>query len=159
MARGHLDVLSPLAAFAIQVLDSRIRKSHVPVFVRQVVVEGPITDLVACAIGSSVGIGTAAVTLLQEALVLAFDLVIEDDPLNACLALLEALSGAKVGAIDLGVVNQLPRLIQPAIEPLTHLVAAITPTMGLEDIAPAIAQHHGVRSSAERHGANQTAFA
>jgi hypothetical protein len=74
----QLDVLVVLAAVEL-VLDAVIREMHLAIEVRQVVLACPVADLVVGTVGSSVAVRSIAVVLLQELLVLAFEILLEDD--------------------------------------------------------------------------------
>jgi hypothetical protein len=52
---------------------------HLAIEVRQVVLARPVADLVLAAVGSSVAVRSVAVVVLQELLVLAFEILLEDD--------------------------------------------------------------------------------
>ena len=70
MGREQLDVLVVFAAIDL-VLDAVVREVHLAIEVRQVVLARPVADLVVVAVGSSVAVGSVAVVVLQELLVLA----------------------------------------------------------------------------------------
>jgi hypothetical protein len=61
------------------VLDSVVGKMHVVVEVRQVVIACPAVDLVLITTGPAVAVGAVAIVLLQEFLVLALEVLFEDD--------------------------------------------------------------------------------
>jgi hypothetical protein len=85
----------------------------------------PRRDLFRPRSGSPGAVRTAAVPLLQELLVVALQLVIENDAADACAALTETLLGAEVGALDLGIVRQFTRLPQARVERLAGLVITL----------------------------------
>src|SRR5436309_5375230 len=70
----------------------------------------PFANLLACSRRSSVAVRPVAVGCLEEPLVLAFELVIEDDSMDARAIVLEPFRGAKVGPIKLRVMRKLARL-------------------------------------------------
>jgi hypothetical protein len=76
--REELDVLMVLAAVDL-VLDPVIREMHLAVEVREVVLASPIAYLGFAAVWSSVAVRSVAVVVLQELLVLAFEILLEDD--------------------------------------------------------------------------------
>ena len=76
--REQLDVLVVLAAIHL-VLDAVVREVHLAIEVRQVVLASPVADLVVGAVRSSVGVCSAAVMVLEEFLVLAREVLLEDD--------------------------------------------------------------------------------
>ena len=63
---------------AVLVFDARVGKLDVAIVVRELVLDGPTMDLFRRAIGPSVALGLAAIALLQELLVLALQLVVEE---------------------------------------------------------------------------------
>jgi len=99
-----LDVLVVVTAVDVLVLDAEIGELDVPVEVGQAVVVRPVANLVLAAIGPALGVRPTPVALVQPLLVLTLELVVQDDPIDACTALLEPLRLAQIGAIDLCVV-------------------------------------------------------
>src|SRR5882672_2705890 len=115
---------------------------HGVIEVREVVVACPIFDLARVAIGSSFTIRPARIGLLQPFLILALELVLEDDAVNVSALLSKPLRFAQVRAIELDVVRQLTRPADARIERLLMGVLAIT-TMGLQEVMAALRQRHG----------------
>jgi hypothetical protein len=143
---GHdLEILMPRAAVSVLVLDPRIRKPDVPIVVRQLVFPGPPSNLFGLAVRPAVAVPLAAITLVQESLIVALQLVVEDDAPDPTGTIPQSLLGALVGAIDLGVVRQLARLPEAGPEPLTGLVRAVVAleSVGFEKISPAVRQDNG----------------
>jgi hypothetical protein len=99
-----LDVLLAGPAALVLPLDPDVGKVHLLVEVRKVVRERPVLDLVRVPVGPAIAIRTS-VPLLQETLVVALQLVVEDDPAEASAAPGNALGGALVRSIDLDVVG------------------------------------------------------
>ena len=121
---GHdLDVLMPRAAVAVLVLDAGVREPDVPIVVRQLVLPRPPRNLFGLTVRPAVAVLLAAIALVEEALIVALELVVEDDAPNPTALAAQALLGALVGAIDLGVVRQLARLPEAGVEGLAGLVA------------------------------------
>ena len=118
MERHDFDVDVIQAAVDIDILDARIREMHVPVEVRQVVFARPFLNLRLTAIGPAIAIGTTSIPLLQELLVLSFQLAVELHAKNARLALLEPRRLSNIRAIDLRVVRTLPSLVRTRVERL-----------------------------------------
>jgi hypothetical protein len=80
---------------------------------------------------------------LQELLVLALQLVVQDDVLDACTALVEPLGFALERPIDLRVVLNLARLLEVRVERLVMVTTAVAiAAMRFEQIAPAIREHN-----------------
>ena len=103
------------------VLDARVGKLDVAVVVRKLVLHGPAMDLVRRSIGSAVAVGSTAIALLQELLVVALELVVEDDAPNHRALFAEALGVFQVRTVDLCVVGQLTRLPKARVEFLSDL--------------------------------------
>ncbi len=153
----NLDVLMPRAAVPVLVLDAGIREPDVPIVVRQFVLARPPRDLGGLAIRPAVAVLLASIALVEEPLIVALELVVEDDAPNPAALASQAFVGALIGAIDLGIVRQLAGLPDAGVEGLAGLVAAVIAlvAIGLEEIAPAVGQGNGAVFRAERRGANQ----
>src|SRR5258705_12803939 len=82
------------------------------------VLHRPAVNLFGCAIGSAVAIRPAAIPFLKELLVVALELVVEDDTADARALAAQTLGSLQVGAINLGVVGQFARLPEARAEPL-----------------------------------------
>ena len=76
--REQFDVLVKVPAIDLE-LDSVVGKMHLLIEVRQIVLARPVTDLVLVATRSAVAVGATAVRLLQELLVLALQVLLEED--------------------------------------------------------------------------------
>ncbi|MBY0496319.1 MAG: hypothetical protein K2Y23_19090 [Cyanobacteria bacterium] len=77
---GHdLEILVPRAAVSVLVLDPGVRKPDVTVVVRQLVFPGPSGNLFGLTVWPAVAVLLAAIALVQEALIVALELVVEDD--------------------------------------------------------------------------------
>ena len=112
--RDDLDVLSAPPAVGLLILDARVRKMHLLIEVRQVVFTRPFANLVWRSIGASVAVIVVFVALVQPALILSLELVIQHDVIHTRAALQEPRLCLFVGAIDLGVVLQLSGRTRPA---------------------------------------------
>ena len=77
--RLDLDVERAEVPVAVLVFDARVGKLDVAVVVRELVLDGPTMDLFRGSIRSAVAVRLAAIALLQELLILALQLVVEDD--------------------------------------------------------------------------------
>ena len=123
-----------------------------PIVVRQLVLPRPPRNLFGLTVRPAVAVLLAAIALVQEPLIVALQLVVEDDAPNPTALAAEALLGALVGAIDLGVVRQLARLPEAGVEGLAGLVGAVVTlvAVGFEEVAPAVRQRHGAVVRAER---------
>src|SRR5712691_1491495 len=83
MGGHHLDVVHLASPIGALIFNAEVGTLHVVVDDRQVVLDRPLRDFFAAPIGPPVAVCAVAVSLLQKRLVLAFQLVIEDDPLKA----------------------------------------------------------------------------
>jgi len=108
VGRDDFDILAVPASVRLLVLDPRIWKVDLVIEVWQVVFIRPFTNLVSGPIGMSVVVVAVPVTLVQPALVVAFELVVEDDAVDAGAALEEPRLGLFIGSVDLEVVLQFP---------------------------------------------------
>ena len=102
----------------VSILDAGIGEMDLLIEVRQVVLARPLFDLLGLRVGPAVAVSIAAIPLLQEPLIVAFQLAIEFDANDACLAALEPFSGLQIGTIDLRVMRPFARLVGARIEGL-----------------------------------------
>ena len=123
-----------------------------PIVVRQLVFPRPACDLVGLTVRPAVAVLLASIALVQEPLIVALELVVQDDSPDSAALIAQALLGALIGAIDLGVVGQLARLPEAGVEGLAGLVSAVVTfvAVGFEQVAPAVRQRHGAVIRAER---------
>ena len=116
--RHDLDVERVIASIDV-VLDADVRELDVaPVVAGKVVLPCPVLDLQRIAIGSTVAIVTIAIALLQELLILAFQVVLEDDAVDVRAGVTEVFGFLGVGAIEFRVMLQFARLRDAGIEGL-----------------------------------------
>ena len=120
-------------------------KADVPIVVRQLVLPRPPRDLFRLAIRPAVAVLLASIALVEEPLIVALELVVEDDAPDPAALVPEALLGALVGAIDLGVVRQLAGLPEAGVEGLAGFVGAVVALVAVrfEEVPPAVCQRHG----------------
>ena len=145
MAGNDLEILVPRAAVAVFVLDTGIRETHVLIVVRQLVFTRPPCNLFGLTVRATVAVLLASVALVQEALIVALELVVKDDAPNPTTLAAETLLGTLVGAINLGVVRQLTWLPEACPECLTGLVRAVVASVsvGFEEITASVRQDNG----------------
>ena len=123
VVRGdNLDVFVADVAVLILVFDPGVGEVDAAVEEREVVLACPGLNLFRRAVRPAVAVGPSPVPLLQELLVVTLQLVVEDDAPDVSAAGTEALLGALVRAINLGVVSQLARLPEARVERLPGLV-------------------------------------
>jgi hypothetical protein len=120
--RGDLHVAVKVVSVRVEVLDPKIWKVDVPVEVRQVVFERPALDFTLCPIGSAIGIRVASIALVEPLLILAFELVVECNVVDAIAAFKKPIDLVQVRLEDLRVVLQLPRFHEPGVELLMPLI-------------------------------------
>jgi hypothetical protein len=107
--RGHFHVLDiPATVWPLE-FDSQIRELHVAIEERQIVLVRPLLDLPCVTVRSPVGVRTIAITLVEKALILAFQLMVEDDAMDADVGLLESFDNSLIRGMQLCVVRQLAR--------------------------------------------------
>jgi hypothetical protein len=143
VVRGnYLDVLVIPAPIRFLVFDPHIREMDLVVEVRQVVFIRPFTNLRCRPIGMAVVVVVVLVALVEPTLILALELVVEDDTFDVDAALEEPHLRVFVRAIDVEVVLEFPCTHQARVERLMRLVVAVT--MVLEEAPPVLRQHHGL---------------
>ena len=69
----------------------------------------PLLDLSRIPVWTAISVGPVAVSIVEKLLVLAFELVVEDDAMNPHVLFLQALSRPHVGGKKLRVVRQFTR--------------------------------------------------
>jgi hypothetical protein len=155
---GHdLEILVPRAAVSVLVLDARIRKPDVSIVVRQFVFPGPSGNLFGFAIRPAIAVLLAAIVLVEESLILALQLVVENDAPNPTALAAETLLCALVGAIDLRIVRKLARLSEARVIGLARLPGAfLLAPIRFEQVSPTIAQHDRTIIRADGGGTEQT---
>ncbi|MCA1586256.1 MAG: hypothetical protein LC791_16285 [Acidobacteria bacterium] len=94
---------------------------------------GPLPNLIGRAIGVAVVVVVVLVAFVEPTLVLALQLVVEDDALDVSAALQETRLGLFVRAIDLEVVFQFALAPQPRVERL--VMVPIEVSMALKQAA------------------------
>jgi len=158
---GHdFDVFVSLPAGAVVVFDPSVWEVHVFVEVRQLVLASPPGDFFRLPIRPAVAILPAAIALVKKPLIVALELVIQDNTTDSPALFPEPLFRALVGAVDLGVVRQFAGLPDACVEGLTWFAAAVIALVevGLEEVAPAVRQGHSAVVGIEGCGPNQPSF-
>jgi hypothetical protein len=156
--RDDLDVLALPAAIWLLVLDANVGEVDLVIEVRQVVLVGPIANLIRRAIGMAVVVVVVLVPLVEPPLVLALQLVVEEDALDVRTPVQETVLGLFVRAIDLEVVFEFSFAPQARIERLRVLVIVIA--VALQEAATVLRQaHRMVAVSGHARGLDQPLFA
>ncbi len=144
VVRGDdLDVFVTDVTVLILVFDPGVGEVDAAVEEREFVLASPGLDLFRRTVRPAVAVGPSPVPLLQELLVVTLQLVVEDDAPDVSAAGTEALLGALVRAVNLGVVSQLPRLPEAGVERLPGLVVALQ-AIRLEHVSTATCQDDDV---------------
>jgi len=124
--RGDLDVLTIPAPIRLLVLDADVREMHLLVEVLQVMFERPLANLMCGSIRVSIVILAVLVVLVQPALVLALEFVIQDDTIDVGAAFQQTRLCLLVGAIDLDVVLDFAFAHEARVKGLLVVVIAVT---------------------------------
>ena len=158
MLRRDLDVFALLATVSLAIFDPQVGEMELFIEVGKVVLVCPFADLFVRPIGMAVVVGAVAIPLVQPALVLTLELVVEHDAVDVRTAFRQALRGAFVGAIDLEVVFELPFAFDAMPERLAVTLIAVA--MVFEQ-APAVPRKRDRMLARARHsnGLNQSLFA
>jgi hypothetical protein len=106
MRRHHFHILDRSMAIPLVVLNPEIGKLHVSVVHRQVMDMGPTLDFLGVSIRTSIAVSTSPIRLLEEALIVALQLIIQEHAANARTVARQAIGGAKIGLIEARVVSQ-----------------------------------------------------
>ena len=154
-----LDILMIAAPVELLVFDAQIRKMHLLVEVREVVVVGPFLDLRWLAIRPPISVVAVGIPFVQPLLILTLELVIEHDAVDVGLALSELLRFAKVRLVDLRVVFDLAGLYQARIELLAVILIAVR-AMRVQEIATAVRENdHMIPMTVEALSSDEPLFA
>ena len=120
MDGDDLDVLVVAAAVDLLVFDPQVGEMDLLVEVREVVFERPFLDLPRVAIRVAVVVVAVPIALVQPLLVLALELVVQDDAFDVRVALVQALRDAQIRLVDLGVVFELALAFEARVELLAR---------------------------------------
>jgi hypothetical protein len=95
---------------------------------RQVVLQGPRSDLFKLAIWSPVTVAPVTIPLLEKLLILGLELVLQHDAVDVRALVAQPLGFLEIGTIDVRVVLQLPRPLDPVMEGLSIGRVCVTPS-------------------------------
>jgi hypothetical protein len=123
MRCDDLQILERSAAVWPLVLDTDIREVHVTVDVREVVLASPLGNVTIYRLLVSLVPASLAIEVSQEMLVIAFQLVVENDPPHFIATVPKALAGVQIGPVEFRIVGQFSRLHDPGIERLLRFVS------------------------------------
>jgi hypothetical protein len=141
--RHHLNVSVLLLAITVLEFNPRVREAHAVVLAGQVVFLRPGGNLLWRSIGSAGAVGPSSVPLLEELLVFALKFAIEEDATDTAALVANLRLGVAAGAIDIGVVGQFARLLEPRVEHLPRLSGVLTP-IRFEQSSTSVREHHDV---------------
>jgi hypothetical protein len=117
----------------------------VAVTLGEIMLASPEVDFFDGSIRTPIAVAAPPISFLEESLIVALELGVQNDTLDAGATLLEPLRDLKVCAVDLGVVRELTRLLQPTVELLSRLggiwLRGAAP-IRFEQLATAVGQHH-----------------
>jgi hypothetical protein len=113
-----------------------------PIVVRQLVFPCPPRDLIRLPVRPSIAILPTSIAFVKETLIVALQLVVQDNAVHSSALLAKAILGTEVRAIDLRVVRQLARLSETGVERLAWLVVAtaLFVAVGFEKVSAALRQ-------------------
>jgi hypothetical protein len=126
--RDDLDILSLPATTGLLVFDADVREVDLVIEVRQVMFVSPPANLIGRPIGVAVVVILVLVVLVQPALIVTLQFVIQDDTPDARAAVVEPRLGLLVRAIDLEVVLQLARACEARVERLAMIPIGVPVT-------------------------------
>jgi hypothetical protein len=156
--RHHLDVERAIATVDV-VLNPDVWELHMSLVVaRQVVLQGPGSDLFKLAIRPAVTVAPVAIPLLEKLLILGLEFVLQDDAVDVRALVAQPLAFFEIGAIDLGVVLQLPGLLDAVVKSLAVRRVGVTPA-GFQQVATIFGQRDGGRVATEPNGLNESRVA
>src|SRR4029453_13128965 len=126
VGRKQLDVLVGFPPIDL-VLDAVVGEVHLTVEVRQVVFASPVPDLPLVAVGAAVAVGAVSVVFLQKLLVLALQVLLEDDAADVEAAVLVSETGflLAVRRVEVRVVVDFAGPADASVERLRWFVAPI----------------------------------
>jgi hypothetical protein len=156
----HLEILHAPTAIRLLILEPHIRKLHMAIDNGQVVCARPFVHIPVRDLTFTIGLAVAPMATLQKALIVPFQLEVEDDSTHAGALCMEAFPGPQVRSIELGIVSELPPFHEAGIERLPGFSARTS--TGVQHVTPAVCQGHQRQVFASRHvglRANQAGLA
>ena len=156
MLREHLDVLVTFAAIDL-VLDAKVGEVDAIIEVRQFVVLRPSADLVLVAVRPPVTLGPVAVVVLEEVLVVSFEVLFEDDTadLDGSVLLSETRVLFAIRGVQVSIVIEFARAIHARVERLGLTFVALS-AIGVEQVATLVRENDRLIVFVERNGPDQT---
>ena len=114
----------------------------------------PILDLQRIAVRPAIAVVTIAIPLLQELLILALQVVLEDDAVDVRALVTQAFGFLEIGAVELRVVLQFAWLLDAVVERLP-LARVRVHAAGFEQVAPFLGQRDDSVVAVEADGLHQ----
>src|SRR6185436_15182808 len=106
----------PALAINLLVLDPQIRKMDLFIEIRQLVFGRPFFNFSNLPMRATIEVFALSVALVQPPLVLALQVVVQEDAVDTCAAFAEAICDSQVGLINLRVVFELTSAFDTRIE-------------------------------------------
>jgi len=98
------------------VFDPQVGKMHLVVEVRELVLERPLFDLARVSVRVAVVVVVVSIALVQPLLVLALQLVVEDNAVDLDIAHFQTLGDVQIRLVDLHVVFELALAFDARVE-------------------------------------------
>ena len=140
--REDLDVLDVAPAVRPEELDLEVGKLDTSVGVREVVILGPSANVIAISSRPAVAVRPAAVRLLEERLIFAPKVLLEDHALDVRALFDQALRTPQICSIQLRVVNQLTLTGEAVMKRLSWIV--VRGSVRFQEFASSVGQRHEV---------------
>jgi hypothetical protein len=122
MRRQDLDVLDVASAVGREIFDLKVRELDATIDIREVVLLCPGAHFVGISSGPAVAVAATPVRLLEENLILALEVVFEDNTLDMRAFLGQAFCRTKVSSVQLRVVGKFTGTGKTVVEDLDGLV-------------------------------------
>src|SRR4051812_7650938 len=133
-------------AVPVAIFDPQIREVDLLIEVRQVALACPLADLLIATIRVAIVVGAVPIALVQPALVLTLELVVENDAFDTRVTLGQPLRGVFVCAINLEVVFPLSLAFEAVPERLA--VTLVAASMMFEEVPAFLCQRDGMLARA-----------
>ena len=117
----------------------------------------PLLDLARISIRPAVAVRAIAIALLQELLILPFELTLHDDVPHVRAAFAKLAGGVPIGVVDARVVRQLATVHAVAV-PVAALIVPVT-SVHLQELAASIREHDAAVTLIERYGRDKAFIA
>jgi hypothetical protein len=136
--RNDFEVLHLAAPIPVLILNTNVGNLDVVLLVRQPMRQRPLLDFIDGSVWAAVAVPFVPVPLLKETLVLAPQLVVEDDAADVSAPLTNAAGGMFVGPIELSVMCDLWTSRDASVELLPIIGGTVS--RGLKELTPSVCQ-------------------